>query len=288
MIKTLLYQTIFLLTLLCTMNTIAQNKPAYQLYQSNGKKVNYVKMLKHLQKSEVVFFGELHNNPIAHWIELELAIDLHKKQSIQLGAEMIEADNQKALDAYLSGEIDRKEYKEQVRLWPNYETDYAPIIEWAKQNNIAFTATNIPRRFANQVYKEDFEILKKLTEEEKSWIAPLPIPFDKELETYQEILTMIGDHGSPLFVKAQAIKDATMAHFILQNKKPDTLFLHYNGAFHSNKYEGIVWYLQEYKKDLKIKTITTVEQKDISKLEEKYKYTADFILVIPQTMTKTY
>ena len=168
------------------------------------------------------------------------------------------------------------------------QTDYAPIVDWAKENNIRFTATNIPRRFANMVYKEDFKALDSLSEKEKSWMAPLPIPLDMELETYQEILTMMGDHGTPLLVKAQAIKDATLSHFILKNKQPNKLFLHYNGAFHTNKPEGIVWYINKYREGVKVKTITTVEQADIRKLEDQHKHTADFILVVPNTMTKTY
>ena len=35
--------------------------------------------------------------------------------------------------------------------------------------------------------------------------------------TYKNILFMMGDHGSLDLVKAQAIKDATMAYFILRN-----------------------------------------------------------------------
>lgn len=277
-----------LFLLLFTSYAVAQPKPAYQLYRSNGKKVSYSKMLKKLQKADIVFFGELHNNPISHWLEFELAMDLNDKQPIQLGAEMLEADNQTSLNAYLLGEIEADEYKETTRLWQNYATDYAPIVDWAKENGISFTATNIPRRFANLVYKGDFQALDSLSDMEKSWIAPLPIPLDIELETYQEILSMMGDHGSPLLVKAQAIKDATMAHFILKNKESDKLFLHYNGAFHSKKHEGIVWYIEEYEEGMQIQTITTVEQAEVNKLEDPYKHTADFILVVPETMTKTY
>lgn len=288
MLNHLWRQIVFLILVFSTSFVSAQSKPAYQLYNSKGKKVRYSKMLKKLPTADIILFGELHNNPIAHWLEFELAKDLYEKYDIQLGAEMLEADNQDVLTAYIKDEINAKQYKDQMRLWPNYDTDYAPIIEWAKKNNISFVATNIPRHYANQVYKNDFAALESLSDQEKSWIAPLPIPFNENLDTYKEILSMMGDHGTPLLVKAQAIKDATMAHFILKNKQPDTIFLHYNGAFHSKKHEGIVWYIYQYQPEVKVQTIITVEQKEISKLEEENKFLADFILVVPETMTKTY
>ena len=37
-------------------------------------------------------------------------------------------------------------------------------------------------------------------------------------------------HGSINLVITQAIKDATMTHFIMEYWKPGNLFVHYNGA----------------------------------------------------------
>jgi hypothetical protein len=123
---------------------------------------------------------------------------------------------------------------------------------------------------------------------EKSWIAPLPIAFDAELATYKAILEMMGDHGSPKLVKAQAIKDATMAHFILKNYKQDDLFIHYNGAYHSDNYEGILWYLKQQNSNLDYGTITTVTQENTKKLEEENTGVADFIICVDSDMTTTY
>ena len=83
-------------------------------------------------------------------------------------------------------------------------------------------------------------------------------------------------------------KDATMAHFIIKNLQPNAVFLHYNGTYHSDNFEGISWYLKKSKPELKIITIATVEQKDISKLEKEHLNKADFILVIDEDATKTY
>ena len=268
--------------------TVSAQKAPYVIYNAKGKKVSYKKMLKTLGDKDMVLFGELHNNPIAHWLQYELTADLHSKRQLILGAEMIEADNQDELNDYLSGKIDYKALDSTARLWNNHKTDYAPLVDFARDSSLVFVASNVPRRYASMVYRGGFEALDSLPAQEKEWIAPLPIAYDPELPGYKNILEMMGDHGSPTLVMAQAIKDATMAHFILQNYKEGSLFLHYNGAYHSNDYEGILWYLQLKRPDLDYGTISTVTQVNVHKLEEENKNLADFIICVNQNMTTTY
>ena len=266
----------------------AQDKPAYQLYNKKGQKVSYGTLLKAAAKSEVVLFGEYHNNAVSHWLELELTKDLADKGKVVLGAEMLEADNQRQLDSYLNGEITQKQLDSTARLWPNYKTDYKPLVDYAKEKQLSFIATNIPRRYASIVSKKGFEGLDDLTAEEKSWIAPLPIAYDSNLPGYLEMMKMMGDHTSPNMPKAQAIKDATMAYFILKNRQADSVFLHYNGTYHSDNFEGISWYLKKAQPELKITTISTVEQADLKKIVPENYTKADYILVIDEDVTKTY
>lgn len=268
--------------------TLAQDKPAYMLYDNKGKKAKYEKLIKTLNDADIVLFGELHDNPIAHWLQHELVKDANQKRELILGAEMVETDNQNELNQYLKGEINYEQLDSVTRLWINYKTDYAPLVDFAKDNGIAFVASNVPRRFASEVYKGGFEALDSLSDEEKAWIAPLPIDFDSNLPTYLNILEMMGEHGSPLLVKAQAIKDATMAHSILTNYIEGKLFIHFNGAFHSDYREGILWYLMRQKPDLKYVTISTVSQANVQKLEKDHKGKADFIICVDEDMTSTY
>jgi hypothetical protein len=79
-----------------------------------------------------------------------------------------------------------------------------------------------------------------------------------------------------------------MAHFILQYYKPGSKFIHYNGAYHSENYEGIVWYLNKSRPDLHVATITTVSQKELKPLLAENKKKADFIICVDEDMTKTY
>ena len=134
----------------------------------------------------------------------------------------------------------------------------------------------------------DFSALENVSDAEKLFIAPLPIEFDIELSQYKNMLEMMGDHGSDDIVKAQAIKDATMAHFILKNYKSESTFLHVNGAYHSDFFQGILWYLKKANSLLNYKTITTVYQENGKKLNKDNLNRADFIICVDPDMTKTY
>ena len=102
---------LFLLGILCSF-AIKSDKPAYKLYNSKGAETKYSKLLKAAASADIVLFGELHDNPICHWLELELATELAKgKKPLVMGAEMFEADNQKVVDSFLAGEMDEKQFK---------------------------------------------------------------------------------------------------------------------------------------------------------------------------------
>ncbi|NCT18966.1 MAG: iron-regulated protein [Flavobacteriaceae bacterium CG_4_8_14_3_um_filter_34_10] len=266
----------------------AQHKKAYTIFTSTGVQIGYNAVIDSLQKKEIILFGEQHNSAISHWLQYEISKDLSKTNRLILGAEMIEADNQKVLNRYLVGEIDQKGLDTLARLWKNYKTDYKPLIDLAKNDTLPFIATNIPRNFANLVFKNGFKALDSLSVEDKSWIAPLPIVFDANLATYKNILTMMGEHGTPELVMAQAIKDATMAHFILRNYEKKHTFIHFNGAYHSDNYEGILWYLKNKNKSLKYATLSTLTQSQLDTLEIQHLGKADFIIVVDANVTTTY
>ena len=265
-----------------------QQKLAYQLFNAKGKKISYGKMLQVLTEKDIVLFGEFHNNAIAHWLQLEVTKDCKEKRNLVLGAEMFEQDNQAVLDQYLRGEIKAKALDSLARLWKNYPTDYAPLVNFAKENKIAFAASNVPRRYASMVSKGGFAILDTISSKEKAWLAPLPIAYDASLPGYKNMVALMGGHGGDNLPKAQAIKDATMAHFILKYYTAGSLFIHYNGSYHSDNHEGIGWYITQQRPELKQVTITTVSQKDISKLLAENKGKADFIICVDEDMTNTY
>lgn len=271
------------------------DKPAYKVYNTKGHTVDYEDILKAAKKADIIFFGELHRNPIAHWLEYELTRDLYAEKGSQLvlGAEMFEVDNQLLINEYLSKMIRKKDFEAEAKLWPNYKTDYAPLVDFAREKGIRFAATNIPRRFAALVNSKGFNGLDSINAMERGMMAPLPIKYPDTLECYASIVKNVGDdmpaHLTTNLGKAQAIKDATMAHFIVKNGAFEgKTILHFNGSYHSDNHEGIVWYLnQAIRKtslELKIMTITCLEQENIDTISRNDASKADFIIMIPTTM----
>ena len=284
---------VFLLLTFPLSFVFSQNATAYQFYTKKGKKVKFERMVNQLLKYDVVLFGENHDNSINHWLELQLTKALYSKKGsdLVLGAEMFERDNQSQLNAFLAGELKEKDLKDSIRLWNNYTTDYHPLIDFAKTHHLKFIATNIPRKYASQVYKEGLKSLDFLPANEKKWMMKLPVIVDMETPGYTEMLEMMFGHveeGGINFVAAQAVKDATMAESILHHWSQGKLFLHYNGNYHSKEYGGIYWYLKKQNPNLKIAVISVFESKDNSISLPKDAKLTEFNLVTPSDMTKTY
>lgn len=279
---------LLLLALLGAGRAAAQLLPAYALFNAQGGKLSHKQMLRTVAGADVVLFGEQHNNAIAHWLQLEVARDLAARGPLVLGAEMIEADDQVTLDRYLRGEIDSAAFDTLARLWKNHATDYAPLVKLAKDRQLPFVAANAPRQLARAVSKGGFEALDTVPDAQRAFLAPLPIAFEPELPGYVKMLGMMGDHATPNIVKAQALKDATMAHFILQALAPGKRFLHFNGSYHSDYHEGIGWYLKRARPDLKVVTIATITSDQLKKLPAESLGQADIIICVDEDVPGSY
>jgi uncharacterized iron-regulated protein len=269
---------------------IPDYKPAYRLYDTNGNTMSWAKLIDLASANEVVFFGELHNNAISHWLQLELvkALASDSTRTLSLGFEMFEADQQVLLDEYTAGLISTTNFEREARLWNNYKTDIKPLVEFGRSNRIPLIATNIPRRYASAVYSGGLEALDALSEEAKQWMMPLPVEVDLSLPGYANIMEAAGGHGGVNLPYSQAVKDATMAHFTLQHLPFNGTFVHFNGRYHSDNYEGILWYIAQERPDTRILTITTVEANEPDHPDSTIFGTADVIIVVDRNMTKTH
>lgn len=281
-----------ILALLFCATAYGQDLEAFRIFDAKGKEVSFQKMMTKISANQVVLFGEFHDNPISHWMELHVLMELNKQakgSDLAVGFEMFELHQAKALNDYVSNRS-YKALKDSTELWTNFKTDYKPVLDSAIAYGNTPFAANITRKYASLVFKKGLQALDSLPDNQKKWMAPLPFPFDSTLTQYVELIEMGKEmHASGLnFAYAQAIKDATMAYSIVQQLKNSGQVYFLNGAFHSDFHQGIRWYIEQYAAGTRVGTISTVSQKDVRKLQKEHLNRADFIIVVSETMTSTH
>lgn len=279
-----------------------------RVYDSGEKRfTDFEAMLFELSRAEVVFVGEQHNDPATHRLERAILEGLARRrdQSSQsrrlvLSLEMFERDVQPALDDYLAGRKSEEEFLKVSRPWPNYATDYRPLVEFARAHNWPVLASNVPRRFASQVAKQGLTSVETAPEAERKLIAAqIQCPIDDYFKRFSE--TMGRHPGSDgkesekkpdaeqkamieRFFFAQCIKDETMAESVanqfetgVSQNRP--LVVHFNGAFHSDFRLGTAARVARRlpKLNLKVVTVVPVENLDVLKVDE-YRKRGDYII----------
>lgn len=267
----------------------AQTFSPYKVYTSDGKPATFEDVVKAASKSELVFFGELHNDPIGHWLEFKLIEALAQKTTVKVGMEMFETDDQVKLNEYSKGLLSEKQFEAEAKLWSNYKQDYKPIVTYCMKNKIPVYGTNVPRRYASMMNKQGMEFHTQLDEAAKKWMPSFPLQVDTNLSSYQEMMQM-GIHAAmgTNMVYAQALKDATMAWSIMQQLDKNSIYIHLNGEFHSQKKEGICAFLPQYdKKKIDFLTISC-QEKPVDTFDAEDAGRADFIIYLSPDMIKSY
>ena len=275
----------------------AGDRPAYRLFDAVGQAADYDQMLQALAQADVVLFGEQHNDALAHWLELQVAKDLQRLKppgQLVLGLEMFERDVQPLVAQYAAGALPDTAFERQARPWPNYATDYRPLLQFARDNHLAVIGTNAPRPFAQAVARGSLKALAKLPAADRALLAPLPLKVDYDLPGYKNMAAMFGSDsqthggGAQNIIQAQALKDATMAHFIRASRQPGQTLLHLNGSYHSDHHDGIAAYLRRYAPKLRVKTLSVVTQEQLQQLDKEQMNVADYVVVVPADAGKTY
>lgn len=237
----------------------------------SGKELNAAQLAKRLQKYEVVFFGEYHDQGEIHKAELELLQALHKikGEKLALSMEMFEADNQTKLDSFLASTLGEEEFLATSRPWPNYKTDYAPLVNFAKKNNMPVVAANVPRFLAAHVAKNNGSVAgieeQYLQFLPKHTYAPEGAYKDKfyaQMTSPEAPMKMPPQRLAAVYA-AQCLKDDKMAESIaaFSDAHKKMQVLHINGCFHSDAHLGTTQKLEALRPKLKVAVITPLERK---------------------------
>jgi uncharacterized iron-regulated protein len=267
----------------------------YNIYNAQSHKPATVDdIVTQMDKADVLFFGEEHNDSISHQLEYLLLNKLATKypNKTALSMEMFETDCQTVLNEYLAGLIREKNFRIDARVWPNYK-DYRPMVEFAKSNHVPVIAANAPARYTNMVNRLGLTSLQQLDAFGKSYLPPLPI--DTATGAYlAKFDNIMGGHGSMpgmQMYQAQNLWDATMGWSIAKFAKAHRGYkiLQINGGFHSEEKLGVPEQLKHYDKKIVILNIAVYSDDNFDNPDwNKFAKMGDFIILTDPKLPKTF
>ena len=267
----------------------------YKIYNTQTQKPATINdIVAQMQKADVLFFGEEHNDSTGHQLEYLLLNKLAGSYpgKMALSMEMFETDCQTVLNEYLAGLIREKNFRIDARVWPNYK-DYQPLIEFAKSNHIPVVAANAPARYTNMVNRLGLNSLLLLDAMGRSYLPPLPVdtatgPY---LAKFDQIM---GGHASMpgmQMYQAQNLWDATMGWSIAKFAKAHRGYkiLQINGGFHSEEKLGIPEQLKHYDSKVRILNIAVYSDDSFDSPDwSKFAKMGDYIILTDPKLPKTF
>ncbi len=273
---------------------------AYRVWTGAGEPARLEDVVAAMGAVDVVFIGESHDDPTGHMLEAELLERATERygagapdprgrddagRAVALSLEFFERDVQLVVDEYLAGLITESAFTDASRPWSRYETDYRPLMEYAREQGLDVVAANAPRRYVTRVTREGRESLAALPDAAKAFLPPLPYGQpspeyrDQWIAVIAEVMEQegmkcgvpvadsmarapVGAHGNMgNQLHAQALWDAAMAYSIAEHlegaERPAArdapaahpLVLHMVGGFHVARGTGTPEHLAAYRPD---------------------------------------
>ncbi|CAB5119454.1 hypothetical protein D3OALGA1CA_2500 [Olavius algarvensis associated proteobacterium Delta 3] len=185
-----------------------------QLYDLSGKKsISLQQLSGELKNKNIVLVGEHHNNTRHHINQLEVIRALDKAGAqVAIGMEMFRSDSQKYLERWVAGEMSEREFEKVYYANWNYDWAlYAPILRYARDNNIPVLGLNVSREITSQVARSGFE---SLSDEQRGKLKDVACRVDK---VYMEFIKRAygahahGNMNFEHFCEAQLVWDNIMA-----------------------------------------------------------------------------
>jgi uncharacterized iron-regulated protein len=191
-----------------------------------GQTYTNQEILQQLVKAKVVYLGETHDSAEDHQAQLKIIREMQRQnRKIAIAMEMFQRPFQSAIDNYLAGKLTEEQLVEQTeydRRWRFPWESYAPILRFAKENQLPVLALNTPSEVTRKVASQGLE---SLTAEEKKHIPPISEIRTDNAEYRQLLLEVFQQHQKAgqgnstafeRFLQAQVLWDETMAEKIAE------------------------------------------------------------------------
>ncbi|KXO09497.1 putative iron-regulated protein [Moritella sp. JT01] len=235
----------------------------YNLQSPSGQDINLKRFVADIQDADVVLVGEWHTHTGIHRFQTELLQSMiADNDNVTLSMEQFTRDKQAIVNAYLAGEIGEGTLIKQGNAWPNYTSDYRPLVELAKANKIDIIAANAPKNIIRCIAKEGISYVDKLPADERTWLAANINIQDSPYKTHFMASMHHGDESqNDNKFASQVTWDETMAESIVNYlaRNPNKQVMHIAGKFHTENGLGTAASILARAPELKVVIVTPVD-----------------------------
>ena len=195
-----------------------------------GKAIDFPALIDRMGQVDVVFVGEVHNNPEHHLIQVQLLQALMTRYAppVAVAMEFFDTTRQSVLDRFMKGDLDETAFLKEVdweNAWRFPYRLYRPLLWVSRDKGSALLGINAPNRIVRKVARTGLE---SLTPEERNQVAG---DMDLDNKAHRDYLSSIfQQHDSDkkpthslgnfdYFYQAQCVWDETMAQTIADYMK---------------------------------------------------------------------
>jgi uncharacterized iron-regulated protein len=287
---------LLLLALVTAVPVLAQTAAEPRAWDSRaGRWVAWGAMADSLARHDVVVVGEQHDDPATHRAEAALLDAIGRRRGrVMVSLEMFERDVQPLLDDYGVSRVPEADFLARSRPWPNYASDYRPLVEHARARRWLVVAANVPRPLASAVARGGMAALDTVPNRHLFAGDRRCPPEGEYYRRFGEAMGGMQGHGAGTdsaaaratlgrFYEAQCLKDETMAESIVRAR--DTwrgwMVVHYTGAFHADGRLGTVERLARRLPDARIAVVSIVPVPDPASADvAEFADRGDFIVLV--------
>lgn len=185
-----------------------------------GKSISFEQLIDQLQSKELIFVGEVHDNPEHHLIQVQILQALMARHApLTVAMEFFDESRQPVLDRYLEEEVSETVFLKDVdwdKSWSFPYHFYRPIIFLAKEKGRALLGINVPNNIVKKVARSG---LDSLTPEERDQVAKeINLDNPAHRDYLSEVFKKHSRHHQlknfDYFYQAQCVWEETMAENI--------------------------------------------------------------------------
>ncbi len=194
------------------------------IHVETGKALSFDQLIDRLESKDLIFIGEVHDNPEHHLIQVQMLQALMTRNgSHTVGMEFFQKPQQPFIDRYMKGASNESEFLEDVdwnKQWSFDYSFYRPVILAVKEKGAKILAINAPNDIVRKVARSG---LSSLEPNERAQLAK---GIDLKNEKHRAYLREIFEYNAhsdlkdfEYFYEAQCVWEDTMAENIAESRQ---------------------------------------------------------------------